>query len=76
MYKTTKPMGDPTCPEYIQHVKKLKHEIEDKVAIIGIDNNNSESVASNVEADEEPEPEANNAELIHLGIIASFAVLL
>jgi hypothetical protein len=76
MYKTAKPMGDPTCPEYIQHMKKLKHEIENKVAIMGIDNNNSELVASDVEADKEPKPKANNAELMHLSIIASFTISL
>jgi hypothetical protein len=62
MYKTAKPMGDPTCPEYIWHAKKLKHEIEDKVVMIGIDNEDSEFTASNIEADEQPKPEANNAD--------------
>jgi hypothetical protein len=76
MYKTAKPMGDPTCPKYIRRAKKLKHKIEDEVAMMGIDDDDSESVASDIEADEEPEPEANNAELVHLSIVASFAVLL
>jgi hypothetical protein len=62
MYKTAKPMGDPTCPEYVQHAKKLKYEIEDEVVMTGIDNEVSESAASNIEVDEEPEPEANNAD--------------
>jgi predicted MPP superfamily phosphohydrolase len=62
MYKTAKPMGDPTYPEYIWHAKKLKHKIEDKVMITGIDDEDSESAASDIEADEEPEPEANNAD--------------
>jgi hypothetical protein len=64
MYKTAKPTGDPICPEYIWHAKKLKHEIEDKVTMIGIDDEDSESAASDIEADEEPEPEANNADNI------------
>jgi hypothetical protein len=62
MYKTPKPTGDPTCPEYIRHAKKLKQEIEDKVAMTGIDDEDSESVASDVEVAEEPEPEAKNVE--------------
>jgi predicted MPP superfamily phosphohydrolase len=62
MYKTAKPMGDPTCPEYIQHAKKLKCKIEDEVAMIGIDDEDSELAASDIEADEEPEPEANNTD--------------
>jgi hypothetical protein len=66
MYKTAKPTGDPTCSDYVRRAKKLKREIEDEVAMTGIDDDDSESVASDVEADEEPEPEpaseANNAD--------------
>jgi hypothetical protein len=62
MYKTAKPMGDPTCPEYVWHTKKLKREIEDEVVMTGIDDEDSELAASNIEADEEPEPETNNAD--------------
>jgi hypothetical protein len=62
IYKTAKPMGNPTCPEYVRRAKKLKREIEDEVAITGIDNEDSESAASDIQADEEPEPEANNAD--------------
>jgi hypothetical protein len=62
IYKTAKPMGNPTCPEYVQHVKKLKHKIEDEVVMTGINNEDSESVASDIQADEEPEPEANNTD--------------
>jgi hypothetical protein len=66
MYKTAKPTGDPTCPEYVRRAKKLKREIEDEVAMTGIDDDDSELAASDVEADEEPEhepaSEANNAD--------------
>jgi hypothetical protein len=76
IYKTAKPMGNPTYPKYIWHVKKLKHEIEDKVVMMGIDDDNSELVARDVEVDIEPKPEANNTELMPLSIIASFTILL
>jgi hypothetical protein len=62
MYKTAKPMGDPTCPKYVRHAKKLKYKVEDEVAMTGIDDEDSELAASDIEADEEPEPEANNAD--------------
>jgi hypothetical protein len=62
MYKTAKPTGDPTCPEYVRRAKKLKREIEDEVAMTGIDDEDSESAASDIEADKEPEPETNNAD--------------
>jgi hypothetical protein len=40
----------------------LKCEIEDEVVMMGIDDEDSELAASDVEADEEPDPEANNAD--------------
>jgi hypothetical protein len=40
----------------------LKHKIEDKVVMIGINNKDLESVASDIEADKEPEPEVNNVD--------------
>jgi hypothetical protein len=55
-------MGNPTYPEYIWYVKKLKYKIKDTVVITDINDDNSESVASNIEADEEPKPEANNVD--------------
>jgi hypothetical protein len=64
MYKTAKPMGNPTCPEYIQHTKKLKYKIEDKVTMTGIDDEDLELAASDIEVDEEPEPKTNNIDNI------------
>jgi hypothetical protein len=37
MTKVSKPTGDPSCPEYIRRAKRLNKEIQNEIAMTGID---------------------------------------
>jgi cobalamin biosynthesis protein CobT len=55
MTKVSKPTGDPSCPEYIRRAKRLNREIQNEIAMTGIDDDgltDSEREEDDVEADE------------------------
>jgi hypothetical protein len=55
MTKVSKPTGDPSCPEYIRRAKSLIREIQNEIAMTGIDDDaltDSEHKEDDVEPDE------------------------
>jgi hypothetical protein len=63
MYKTSKPTGDPTCPDYVRRAKTLKREIEDEIAMVGINDNDLESQVSEIDEDHDTQQVARGVEI-------------
>jgi hypothetical protein len=45
MLRSAKPTGDPSCPDFIRRAKRLNREIQDEIAMTGVDDDQSASDA-------------------------------